>query len=113
MKTFENTFAQGDIYGRKIDALPKGVVAVPRENGKLIVTHSETGHHHVMEAETVTMYRLPDSIMDCFLVVGDEGADLKHMRPHDTHETIRFEPGVYHVRRQREYTPEGWRRVED
>jgi hypothetical protein len=113
MKTFKNTCAQGDIYIRKIDALPKGVVAVPRENGNLIVTHSETGHHHVMEAPEVTMHRLPDSIMDCFLVVGSGGAVLEHLRPHDTHETIRFEPGVYHVRRQREYTPEGWRRVED
>lgn len=113
MKTFEKTCAQGDILIVKIDALPKGAVEVPRENGRLIVTHSETGHHHVMEAPTATMHRLPDDIMNCFLTVGGEGADLEHLRPHDTHETIRFEPGVYHVRRQREYTPEGWRRVED
>jgi hypothetical protein len=113
MKTFEIVCAQGDIYIRKIDALPKGTVAVPRENGKLIVTHSETGHHHVIVGDTVTLRRLPDSIMDCFVVVGGKGAALEHLRPHDTHETIGFKPGVYHVKRQREYTPEGWRRVED
>jgi hypothetical protein len=28
-------------------------------------------------------------------------------------ESIMFEPGVYEVRRQREYVPEGFRRVED
>ena len=112
MKTFNTTVAQGDIYIRKIDALPAGAEVVAPENGVNIVTHSETGHHHVMDAATTTMHRLPDSIMDCLLVV-DEPTELKHLRSHDTHESIMFEPGVYHVRRQREYTPQGFRRVED
>ena len=38
---------------------------------------------------------------------------LEHQRPHDTHAPIKFAKGVYEVRRQREYTPEGWRRVAD
>lgn len=112
MKTFKNVAAQGDIYIRKIDALPANAVPVPAEKGRLIVTHSETGHHHVMGSDTVTMHRLPDSIMDCFLVV-DEPTALEHLRPHDTHESIMFDKGVYHVRRQREYVLEGWRRVVD
>jgi hypothetical protein len=112
MKTFEKTCAQGDVYIERIDTLPAGTVAVAPENGKLIVTHSETGHHHVMNADAVTMHRLPNSIMDCFLVV-EKPAALEHLRPHDTHETIGLAPGVYKVRRQREYTPEGFRRVED
>jgi hypothetical protein len=61
MKTFKTTCAQGDIYIRKIDALPINAVHVAPENGKCIVTHSETGHHHVMDGGAVTMYRLPDS----------------------------------------------------
>ena len=112
MKTFKTTCAQGDIYIRKIDALPINAVHVAPENGKCIVTHSETGHHHVMDGGAVTMYRLPGSIMDCLLVV-DKPTALEHLRQHDTHEPIMFEAGVYHVRRQREYSPEGWRRVED
>lgn len=112
MRYFKKVCAQGDIYAMRIDHLPAGAVVVPAEKGRVIVTHSETGHHHVMAADTVTMYRLPDSIMDCFLVV-NEPATLEHLRPHDTHEPIKFEAGVYHVRRQREHTPEGWRRVED
>jgi hypothetical protein len=27
--------------------------------------------------------------------------------------TVRLEPGVWEVRRQREYAPEGWRRAAD
>ncbi len=112
MKTFKNVCAQGDVYFRRVDKMPSGVVPVAAEKGRLVVTHSETGHNHVMDADGVTMHRLPDSIMDCFLVV-EKPAMLEHLRTHDTHESIQFEPGIYHVRRQREHTPEGWRRVED
>lgn len=112
MKTFSNTCAQGDIYIRRVDALPGNAARVEPEDGLLIVTHSETGHHHVMDADSVTMYRLPDSIMDCLLVVAAP-TPLRHLRPHDTHEPILFDVGIYHVRRQREYTPEGWRQVQD
>lgn len=34
-------------------------------------------------------------------------------RSFDTHESILLKGGTYEIRRQREYTPEGWRRVED
>ena len=112
MKTFKNFCAQGDIYVRRVDKLPKDAVAVKAEAGRVIVTHSETGHHHSMDAATVTMYRLPNSIMDCLLVV-DEPTTLEHLREFDQHEPILFDKGIYHVRRQQEYTPEGLRRVED
>lgn len=113
MRTFDKVCAQGDIHIMRIDGtLPKDAKEVEPKNGKLIVTHSETGHHHTMDATKAKLYELPDSIMDCLLVVENE-TTLDHNRPHDTHEAIRFKPGTYRVRRQREYTPEGWRRVED
>lgn len=112
MRTFKNFAAQGDIYIRRIEKLPENVIKVEAEGKHVIVTHSETGHNHVMEAEKVTMYNLPDSIMDCLLVVHDPVA-LEHLRNYDTHEPIMFDKGVYHVKRQREYTPEGFRRVQD
>jgi hypothetical protein len=43
----------------------------------------------------------------------EKPTSLDHKRTFDTHESILFEPGNYKVRRQREYTPEGFRRVED
>lgn len=112
MRTFENNCAQGDVFFRRINSLPDGVSEVKFKTGPVIVTHSETGHHHVMDRETTTMYRLPESVYDCFLVV-KETTSLEHRRSNDTHEAIQFNPGIYHVRRQREYTPEGFRRVED
>lgn len=113
MKTFNKVCAQGDILITRIDMLPRGVVPVKPENGRVVVAHSETGHNHAMLAERTKMYTLPDSIMDIFLTVEAGGDTLEHLRPHDAHEAIQFEPGIYHVRRQREYVPEGFRRVED
>ncbi len=112
MRTFNNICAQGDILIQRIDKLPDGVVPVAPENGNVIVTHSETGHHHVMTMERTKAYRLPDSIMDIFLAVEQDDV-LTHLRAHDTHEDILFRPNFYHIRRQREYVTEVFRSVED
>jgi predicted N-formylglutamate amidohydrolase len=120
MKTFVNQAAQGDVWFSRVGdvaasgrLLPSHAVReTPEISGTLIVAHSETGHHHVMDAGKVEMYRLPEEIYECFLVVKEE-TTLDHLRPYDTHESIMFQPGIYRVRRQREYTPEGLRRVAD
>lgn len=118
MKTFENISAQGDVLFRRVEAIPASAVAVPASNGEVIVTHSETGHHHVMvldrEADTpaVEMFSANDNPLLAWLKVNRPTA-LEHRRPHDTHEPIMFGPGIYEIRRQREHAPEGWRRVAD
>ena len=115
MKTFKNIVAQGELgFIRLPDntKTPVGAQLVALEEGRLIVGHSETGHHHVMSAEKSRLYKLPDSLLECLLIV-DEPDVLEHLRDFDTHEPIQFEPGVYRVKYLREYTPEGFRRVED
>ncbi len=113
MKTFKNVCAQGDIYITRTNMrVPKGAVEVKPEGNHLIITHSETGHHHVMEKQKVKLYQLPDSITKCLLIVDDPVA-LEHLRTYDTHESIWFEKGSYLIHRQREYTPEGFRVVQD
>jgi hypothetical protein len=118
MKTFQEVCAQGDVLIRRVSALPDGVLrAVAEKGGRIVVTHSETGHDHVMvldramDGPSVEMFE-SDNPLVAWLQVHRPTA-LEHLRPHDTHEPIMFEPGVYEVRRQREYTPEGFRRVED
>lgn len=117
MKTFIDTCAQGDVHFTRRDALPVGLTAVDPVNGQIIVTHSETGHNHVMvldreaDAPAVIMYGTDNPLVSWLQV--NRPTALEHLRPHDTHEPIMFAPGIYEVRRQREYTPEGFRRVED
>ena len=118
MKTFDTICAQGDVLFRKVDALPNGVKPVAANNGRIIITHSETGHDHVMvldrkrsKTPSVEMFAGDNPLVAWIKV--NRPTVLEHLRPHDTHEPIMFEPGIYEVRRQREYTPEGWRQVQD
>ena len=111
MKTFNDQFAQGDILITRIDELPDDTREVNAINGLHIVAHSETGHHHAMAAKNAKLYQSGNPMV-LFLVVNKPTA-LKHHRSFDRHEPIMFDKGIYEIRRQREYTLEGWRRVED
>lgn len=118
MQTFGKIAAQGDVIFRRYDHLPVGLTRVEPVDGALVVTHSETGHHHVMvldrkhsKTPAVEMYATDNPLVAWIKV--NRPTALDHLRPHDTHESILFAPGVYEVRKQREYTPEGFRKVID
>lgn len=109
----ENMAAQGDVLFRRIKKLPTDVVEQKR-NGPLVVAHSETGHHHSIHDSEVKLFeRAERDPMVCYLSIECEQAAVIHHRPHDTHRTIGLSKGIWEVRRQREWTPEGLRRVED
>ena len=123
-KTFTNVCAQGDVLFilRNDDTvIPATAVKVnPDVNGHIIVTMSETQHHHVVlidkpkkdDPPNAEMFQSADNPLIAWLRV-NRPTVLEHLRPHDTHAPILFQPGVYEVRRQREYVPEGFRRVAD
>ena len=117
MKTFNTVCDQGDVRFSKFDALPSGIHPISPENDKVILAHSETGHDHVMvldrmdDIPSVEMFSSDNPLVSWIKV--NRPTALEHHRPFDTHEPIMFGVGVYEVRRQREYTPEGFRRVED
>lgn len=120
MKTFTTTAAQGDVLFIKRTALPTNATPVAPSDGRLTITHSETGHDHIMvldkpktksDTPAVEMFAT-DNPLIAWLKVNRPTA-LEHLRPHDTHEPILFTPGIYEVRRQREYTAEGFRRAQD
>lgn len=121
MKKFQNIAAQGDMMLIRIGTLPTDVEQVAATDGRYTLAHSETGHDHVvMERPGVRVFRAMDelkALLDgkpaLFLEVTDEPAELKHLRDFDTHQSVKIEPGIYEVRRQREYTPEGFRRAAD
>lgn len=105
--------AQGDILITPFDGeIPIEYVAVTALEHMHVLAHSETGHHHVMEAKTVDFFC---SANDAFVSYIDvkKPTELRHLRGFDTHKTIVFPAGKYRVNRQGEQTPEGWKRVED
>lgn len=114
MKTFDKQAAQGDILVCKIDALPEGLNKVQSKDGCYTVSHSESGHAHVIrEQKGVSFYANDNDPMTLYLIVDNTKCLLEHTRSFDTHQPIEVGPGIYRIRRQREYTPEGWRRVAD
>ncbi len=117
MKKIKRIGAQGDVLFVRVDKLPADAIESPRE-GPIIVAHSETGHHHAIGDNVTRKFELPNNPLVCYLQMGDgiPGMDVVHHRPWDTHETLRLlgkAGDVWEVHRQREWTPEGWRRVED
>jgi hypothetical protein len=117
MKTFVNCAAQGDLLIRRVESIPANFKEAAAANGRFVVAHSETGHDHVIAAKpNVKLYQGDDPLVSYLEVIeATDAAEtlLEHLRSFDTHETISIPPGKYEIRRQREYTPEGWRRVED
>ena len=103
---------QGDLMIRKIVDLPPSARVQKGEGNHHILAHSETGHHHVVDANLAD--RFIDEMNDfiSYLSVSSD-TKVQHLRSFDTHDPLMLTPGVYEVRRQREYVPEGFRRVED
>lgn len=111
MQTFKTQASQGDVLFTRVPKIPKGAKCVEKP-GPVIVAHSETGHHHVFTSPEVKLFEVPNDPFTCYLQLAGP-AELTHLRPHDTHEAIMFGAGCFEVRRQREYTPEGFRMVQD
>jgi len=114
MKTIDSIGAQGDVMFIRVKEVPGNYKEVKPDCGKYVVAHSETGHHHQIDADgRVTMLVDAQDPFTCYLRVEGFNAEVVHNRSFDTHETIALPPGLWQVRRQREYIPEGFRRVED
>ena len=92
------------------------LVNVKPEDGKLIIAHSETGHHHCIDIERSKEAQFlideTNSLIGLLKVQGVP-ADLEHLRPNDTHETFRIAEGDYIVKYHTQPTPQGWERVVD
>lgn len=107
--------AQGDVIFRRIEKLPDTAKRVER-TGPIVCAHSETGHHHAIADDGVVQFDGGDPLRCYLLFESVESADVVHHRPWDTHATVSLGGGqgaVWEVIRQREWAPEGWRRVRD
>jgi hypothetical protein len=114
MKTFKNQAAQGDMLIRRISSLPDTAKKIDAENGRYILAHSETGHNHVIKKQAgIEFYANDNDSFIAYLVVDNTKCLVEHERSFDTHDPIEIGDGVYEIRRQREYTPQGWRRAQD
>lgn len=103
---------QGDVLLVPASEIPAGTVPVERENGRAVLAHGEvTGHHHSIahpDVQLVTREEA-DELRMWLQVTAPGPVKLEHQE----HSTLLVPPGLYEVRRQREYSPEAIRRVAD
>lgn len=102
-------FAQGEIYARKIEQLPEGLEPFTEKdsNGSWIISHSESGHHHVIDAPGVTVMErtkdVPDGMRILYAIV-EEPTSLRQNAA-NAHEAHDMPSGVYEMRISREFDP--------
>ncbi len=102
-------FAQGEIYARTIENLPEGLKPFRERNekGDWIISHSESGHHHLLEAEGVTVMERTENVpagMRILYAIVDSPAKLFQDAavPHGEHTVP---AGITEFRIAREYDP--------
>lgn len=114
-----NTFAQGEIYARKIDELPDGLSAFNEKKGNaFVISHSESGNHHVIDDAGVTVMERTTDVpkgMRILYAIVEAPTQLRQDAGVDAHEAHDLAPGIYEMRIAREYDPftEQARRVAD
>ena len=111
--------AQGEVTVFKIDRLPKGIkTSTPERNkdGAAIISHSESGHHHVVpDAEVMERTDNVPAGMAIFYAICKDPTALIQDAP-TPHGFIPLEAdSIYEMRVAREYDPfaEQVRRVAD
>lgn len=116
-KVFINEACQGDVAFMRVEKLPEGLRKVKPKNGVYIIAHSETGHHHVIDAnESVVVYESDNpmiSYLEVIEVTDKVECLLRHLREFDTHETLKFLKGFFKISHEREYSLAGWRKASD
>lgn len=112
MKKVKKMAAQGDVMFIRVESIPAEAIRAEEKDGYFIVAHSETGHDHVLDSRNAQMLIDKTNEFIAYVKVSKE-TEVKHQRSFDTHESLLLTPGNYEIRRQREYIPEGFRKVAD
>lgn len=110
MKSFTNQAHQGDVYLRRVPALPP--TAKPQKTnaaGRVVLALGETsGHHHSLMGR-VTLFRDDGGSGDgTFFLKVEAPTPLEHLTGSDAptgeHDTIMVDPGIYALPPQQEWT---------
>lgn len=107
VKNGERVGAQhGEVFLLPVESMPKD--CKPEMLKKLIVGHSESGHHHILESESTFEVLPGDDVHDLYIRLF-EPAKLVHQKSFDVHETETIVAGDYAVYHKVEYDP--WAKV--
>lgn len=90
----------GEVILKPIDALPQEVIK-EQEKKQIIVAHSETGHHHILEStKNIKVYTWNG---ETYLEV-PELSNLWHQKTgKDVHTPHKVQPGIYQINIKKEF----------
>lgn len=109
MKILRKVAQQGEVAVYEIDAVPSDIwtTEVSKNSaGEFIVSHSESGHNHVIPGDSMVMERT-DNVpagMRMIYAILDKPGDLKQTAGHN-HKSIDLNAGSYLFKISREYDP--------
>src|SRR5262249_22018557 len=93
---------QGDLLLVPVAGIPEGARRL--RSGRLVLANGEaTGHAHVVDDARASLHG--SRWEDVWFLAVEEGEPV--LLVHDEHDSLPVLPGVYEVRRQREYAPRG------
>jgi hypothetical protein len=108
---------QGEITIIRLDALPEGMEtkAVQRLAKGWVISHSESGNHHLLTGGDVMerISKVPAGMQILYAILKDPAALIQDAQvPHEGYDLL---PGIYELRISREFDPfaEQARRVAD
>ena len=100
-------YRQGDVLLQSIGAIPASAIMAEPKGGRFVLAEGEsTGHAHTICELEGSLSITSDGKL---YLQTDAGCELLHQE----HAPIAVAPGSYEVIRQREYSPEEIRRVQD
>jgi hypothetical protein len=87
----------------QVPELPDEATTEPNSGALVLAEGEATGHAHVVRSRRASLHRLFDADERYLVVEGTRPVALRH----EEHDPIAVPAGVWEVRRQREYDPEG------
>lgn len=92
----------GECWIRPVSQFPKGKRV---QHDRVVVGHSETGHHHVLQSDQkITVLEPSNMSEDIFFELVSNGK-VVHQKSVNRHEDLTFAPGKYQVTHKLEYDP--------
>jgi hypothetical protein len=107
MKTEEfkrRAIRHGEVMIIPIERLP-GNVEKAEAGRRVVIGHSESGHHHVAVSDNVdlTVFRPVGGDTEELYLQVQAVARVEHLKPFDKHETKALQPGLYYVNTKEQY----------
>lgn len=105
----------GEVILKRVDSIPKNARLI-EEGTSIIIGHSESGHHHVLDIDRKqgTKIRLYEKDGKTYLDI-PLMAHLRHQKTVEPHKTQVFERGFYvrEIRQSYSYAEKVMKRVQD